>query len=107
MSVETVAEKNRAPGVIPAAPWRVSAVNVLHSGYRLAVTFVDGTNGIADLSKLVNGPNPGIYAALADPAFFDQVKLELGVITWPNGADLDPSWLHDEISAHGEWVAPE
>lgn len=106
MSVETIAEANRAPGVVPAAPWRVSAVSV-QPGYRLAVTFVDGTSGIADLSRLVAGNNAGIFAALAAQDFFAQVRLELGVITWPNGADLDPDWLHEEIATHGQWVAPE
>lgn len=102
MSVETIAETNRAPGVIPAAPWRVKAISV-QPGYRLAVTFVDGTSGIADLSSLVCGKDAGIFAPLADPAVFEQARVELGVITWPNGADLDPDWLHEEIRRSGEW----
>ena len=102
MSVETIAETNRAPGVIPAAPWRVTAISV-QSGYRLAVTFVDGTSGIADLSALVSSKDAGIFAPLADPALFDRATVELGAITWPNGADLDPDWLHEEISRSGEW----
>jgi len=106
VSAETITAANRAPGVVPSAPWRVSAVSV-QPGYRLAVTFVDGTSGIADLSRLVTDNNAGVYAPLADSALFDQVGLELGVITWPNGADLDPDWLHEEIGIHGEWLAPE
>lgn len=105
MPVETIAEANRAPGVIPAAPWRVSAVSA-QPDYRLTLTFVDGTCGVADLSRLLKGNNAGIFSALADPMFFDQVRLELGVITWPNGADLDPAWLHEEIKATGAWLAP-
>ena len=105
MSIETIAEANRAPGVVPVAPWRVSAANV-QPGYRLAVTFVDGLHGIADLSMLVASEKAGIYAALADQVLFDQARVELGVITWPNGADLDPDWLHEEIQAHGLWQAP-
>jgi hypothetical protein len=60
-------------------------------GYRLAVTFQDGTNGVADLSALLKARECGIYEALKDTAFFGQARLELGVVTWPNGADLDPS----------------
>jgi hypothetical protein len=75
--------------------------------YKLAITFVDGTRGIADMSMLVNGKTAGVFAPLSDPVFFDQARLELGVITWPNGADLDPDWLHEEISTHGQWLAPE
>ena len=106
MSVETITETNRAPGVIPAAPWRVSAFSV-QPEYKLAITFVDGTRGIADMSMLDTGKSAGVFAPLADPAFFDKARLELGVITWPNGADLDPDWLHEEISTHGQWLAPE
>lgn len=106
MSIETVTETYRFPGAVPAAAWRVSAVSV-QSGYRLAVSFVDGTSGIADFSRLVNGKNAGIFSALADPALFEQVRIELGVITWPNGADFDPDWLHEEIMAHGQWLVPE
>jgi hypothetical protein len=106
VSVETKPEANRASGIVPAAPWRVLAFSVL-SGHRLAISFVDGTQGVADLSRLVSGRNPGIYGVLADPAVFEQARLELGVITWPNGADLDPDWLHEELSQQREWLAPE
>lgn len=102
MSVETTAETNRAPGVVPAAPWRVKAISV-QPGYRLAVTFVDGTGGIADLSLLVCAKDAGMFAPLANPKVFEQAYVELGVITWPNGADLDPDWLYEEISRSGEW----
>lgn len=106
MSVETKPEANRATGVVPAAPWRVRACSA-QPGHRLAITFVDGSQGVADLSRLVAGSNPGIFGALADPAVFEQARIELGVITWPNGADLDPDWLHEELSRQREWLAPE
>ena len=38
--------------------------------------------------------------------FFDQVKLELGVVTWPNGADMDPGWMHEQIKLNKMWVVP-
>jgi hypothetical protein len=59
------------------------------------------------MSRLVNSNDAGIFSALANPSVFDQARLELGVITWPNGADLDPDWLHDEILKHGEWLIPD
>ena len=104
MSVETNTEPNRAPGVIPTAPWRICALSVL-PGYRLSLTFVDGVQGIADLSVLVRSKNAGRFAALADLALFSSAALDLGAVTWPNGADLDPDWLHEEISKSGEWKA--
>ena len=80
MSVETSTEANRSPGVIPAAPWRICALRVL-PGYRLSLTFVDGVQGIADLSRLVRSENAGRFAALADPALFSRATLELSAVT--------------------------
>jgi len=91
MSVETSTETIRAVNILP--------------DYRLSVTFMDGVQGIADLSALVKSETAGRYTALADRALFGRATLELGAITWPNGADLDPSWLYDEISKSGEWKA--
>jgi len=86
------------------APWRISGFS-LHSDFRLQVMFNDGKEGIVDLNDLIHGQHPGVYAPLADPAFFVQARLELGTITWPNGVDLDPDWLHDEIVRNGVWKA--
>src|SRR3990172_12178438 len=90
MPSQTATQKNSAAGVIPAAPWRVQALSVL-PGHRLALTFRDGSTGIADFSGIGTTSNPGIYAPLANSDFFAQVQIELGVLTWPNGADLDPA----------------
>jgi len=42
----------------------------------------------------------GIFATLRDPHFFEQVRMhpELGVICWPNGADLDSDVLYSRVS---------
>ena len=105
MPSQAVAEADRTPGVTASAPWRVKAVSVL-SGYRLAVTFQDGTKGVADLSALASDRDRGIYNALRDTAYFAQARLELGVVTWPNGADLDPAWMYDEIKRAKTWSVP-
>ncbi len=102
MPNETVAEENRAPGVTAAAPWRVSAVTVL-AGFRLAVSFKDNSSGIVDMSALVNSPEAGVFGALRDTELFGKAGIELGAVTWPNGADLDPAWMHEEIARQGEW----
>ncbi len=102
MPNETVAEENRPLGVVPSAPWRVSAVSVL-PGFRLAVTFKDSSSGIVDMSALVGSPEAGIFSALQDPDLFGKAGIELGAVTWPNGADLDPVWMHEEIARQSEW----
>ena len=105
MSIETATQENIAVGLKAAAAWRVRAVSVL-PGYKLSITCNDGTNGIVDMSALVNSIDAGIYAELKDAQLFQQVSVELGALTWPNGADLDPSWVHEEISKNKTWVVP-
>ena len=105
MPSQTATQENSTAGVIPAAAWRIKAVSVLPE-FRLAVTFCDGRNGIVDCSSIQNSSNPGIYAPLAKPDFFVQVVLNLGVLSWPNGADLDPGWLHAELANTKSWSVP-
>lgn len=105
MPSQTTAQENPATGVIPVAPWRLEAVSAL-PGYRLALTFRDGLTGVADLSAITTTSNPGIYAPLAVHDFFKRVQIELGVPIWPNGADLDPVWLHDNLLKDKTWSVP-
>lgn len=105
MPSQATAQENSAAGVIPAAPWRIQAVSVL-PGHCLVVTFRDGKSGIADCSGIKFASNPGIYQALTDESFFAQVSIELGVPVWPNGADLDPHWLYENLAAGKTWSVP-
>ena len=104
MSSQTDAQENHsagiAPSISPVAPWRVAAVTALPN-YCLALTFYDGTQGSADLATLIQRPDAGMFAALGDLLLFEQVGLVYGAVTWPNGADLDPCWLHEEIRRSG------
>lgn len=105
MSSQTATQENSAAGIIPAAPWRIRALSVLPE-YKLAVTFCDGRDGIVDCSNILGSTNPGVYAPLASPEFFAKVRLDLGALTWPNGADLDPGWLHAELADKKTWSVP-
>ena len=105
MPSQATSKENSAVGIVPAAPWRIRAVTTLPD-YRLSVSFQDGRTGIVDCSAIKTTTNPGIYAALADQDFFIQVRIELGALTWPNGADLDPGWLHDELANRESWSVP-
>lgn len=100
MSSETITEVHQPAGVIPAAPWRLRALNVLPE-WRLAVTFNDGSTGIVDVSGLVHGPDAGVFEALRDHVFFEKAYLDYGAVTWPNGADLAPDTMHKEIRRCG------
>jgi hypothetical protein len=100
MPTETATQTDSALGIIPAAPWRVASVAPFPH-YKLRLVFQDGLEGAADLTHLVQSADAGIYASLKDEKIFAAVRLELGVPTWPNGADLAPDWLYDEIQAKG------
>ena len=70
----------------------VTAVEIVGE-HRLRLSFEDGAEGEIDLSTWTRA---GVFEALRDPAFFEQVRLdgELGTIVWPNGADIAPETLH-------------
>lgn len=102
MSIQITPGANQATGVIPAALRRVRALSVLPD-YRLAVRFMDGTKGTADFQAILNAMEPGTFGALKDKTSFDQARLELGVVTWPNGADIDPAWRYEQIRGTTSW----
>jgi hypothetical protein len=67
-------------------------------GYRLFVRFEDGVQGVVDVAMLVSFK--GVFAPLKDIREFQRatVNPELGVVQWPNGADLDPDVLYAHLS---------
>ena len=88
---------------VPCSPWRVTAVEAL-PGLRLRVAFADGLTGTVDMSRMVQSPKAGVFAALADPSLFAQVKLDLGAVTWPGELDLAPDAMHAAIQERGVWL---
>ena len=71
---------------------RVKTVQPLH-GYTLRVTFTNDEQRDIDMSRYISAG--GIFAPIHDdPDFFRQVRVELGTVAWPNGADIDPDVLY-------------
>lgn len=64
---------------------------------------MDGTNGIVDFSNILTAQECGIFEALRDKACFNQVRLDLGAVTWPNRADMDPGWMYEQVRANKSW----
>ncbi|MCI0395567.1 MAG: DUF2442 domain-containing protein [Chloroflexi bacterium] len=62
--------------------------------YVLRIEFDDGSRQLIDFEPILNGP---MFGPLRNPEFFKQVQLEetFGALEWPNGADIDPTVLHD------------
>ena len=80
---------------------RVSRVEAL-AGYRLHVEFSDGLSGEIDLSARLFGL---VFEPLKDPKLFVEVLIdELGVVCWPDGADLAPDALYEALK--GPFEAP-
>jgi hypothetical protein len=64
-------------------------------GYHLFVEYDDGVRGEIDLSERLFGP---MFEPLRDPETFSQVGLdEFGAICWPNGADLAPDAVYQQL----------
>jgi hypothetical protein len=68
--------------------------------YRLQLRFEDGVEGVVDLAKQVSFRR--VFEPLRDAAYFAQVRVdaELGTVVWPNGADLDPDVLYEEVALY-------
>jgi Protein of unknown function (DUF2442) len=74
-------------------------------GHRLRIRYEDGVEGIIDLDGIVIFR--GVFAPLKDPAYFSQVRVdpELGTVSWPNGADLDPDVLYERLVPNSDELA--
>ncbi|MEW6718528.1 MAG: DUF2442 domain-containing protein [Chloroflexota bacterium] len=62
--------------------------------YTLHVTFDDGAEQVIDFRPVLAGE---LYGPLQDERLFNAVEIdpETHTLVWPNGADLDPTTLHD------------
>jgi hypothetical protein len=104
MCAQTAAEQDRSASLIkPAMAWRVAEVRALPA-YRLWVRFRDGLEGEVDMAALVHSPEAGLFGGLADPTRFGLARVELGVVTWPDGLDLAPDAMYRSIKASGKWI---
>ena len=81
-----------------SAPYDIEQVEYLGE-YRLRLTFADGLTGEVDLASKFDAEVGPVFEPLRDQTFFAQVRVdtELGTIVWPNGADLAPDVLHDQV----------
>ena len=67
-------------------------------GYRVWIKFADGLQGEVDLSDLAG---KGVFASWSDPEQFKKVYIdpEAHTLAWPDGIDLAPDALHDDLVA--------
>jgi hypothetical protein len=63
----------------------------------LELVFSDGTRGVVALKDQLFGP---VFEPLRDPEYFNQAFVdEFGAVGWPNGIDLAPDALYEQIRA--------
>ena len=81
---------------------RIAQVQVV-GAFRVALTFTDGSDGVADVGPWIAGRG-GVFALLQDPTYFARVAVdaEAGTLVWPNGADLDPDMLYEAAHARAD-----
>ncbi len=81
--------------------------------WTLLVRFEDSTSQEIDFRPVLHGP---LFGPIRASVLFSQVRLdpEVRTLVWPNGADFDPTTLHDWpeegplLSAKArEWEAAE
>jgi hypothetical protein len=81
--------------------WSVTALKVL-PGHRLEVEFADGLEGVVDMSK---DDFSGVFGPLANESYFALATIRDGVVVWPNGVDIAPDAMYDEVNGSRPGVA--
>ena len=73
--------------------YRVTSCKVIEP-FVLSIRFDDGTERRIDFRPVLRGE---LYGPLRDSTLFEQVRIDpdARTLVWPNGADFDPTTLHD------------
>ena len=66
-------------------------------GFQVHVTFDDGIQGVIDFHEWLDGP---VFEPLKDQVFFRRFFIDGGTIAWPNGADIAPESLYEEVKTN-------
>jgi hypothetical protein len=73
--------------------WLIDAVEYVE-GYKLALTFRDGSRRLVDLAtEVLSGK---VYEPLRDIEYFKTVFTDGTSISWTNGADFAPEYLYEK-----------
>lgn len=61
-------------------------------GYRIHLSFNDGSEKTVDFSAWLDGP---VFRPLIDLPYFRRFFIDGGTVAWPNGADVAPETLYE------------
>lgn len=73
--------------------WDVTSVRPL-ADYRIQVEIKDGRRGVFDMKPYLDH---GVFRELRDIAYFNQVGISFGAVTWPHEQDIAPETLLSEM----------
>lgn len=73
--------------------WDVKVVRP-EPDYLLYVELENGQKGLFDMKPYLDH---GIFRELRETAYFNQVGILFGAVTWPNGQDIAPETLMAEL----------
>lgn len=81
--------------------YHITAVELM-GGYRLRIRFDDGLERVIDFEPILWGE---LYGPLRRHELFQAVRIdpEFKTLVWENGADFDPSILHDWPEHERAW----
>ena len=83
------------------AAWSILRFKLLPN-FKIEVSFIDGTSGIADFApRLSQGPLGDGLDALCDETVFAKAYIQHGALTWPGGIDLAPDAMCLRIRESG------
>lgn len=73
--------------------WDIKFVEPLDD-YKLKVVRLDGLEGIVDMAPYLER---GVFRELKNLDYFRQVGISYGAVTWPNGQDIAPETVEQEL----------
>ena len=69
-------------------------------GAKLELVFSDGSHGVWSAGDLI-ARNTVLTQPLAEPDYFARAFIEAGALAWPNGLELAPWTLREELRNDG------
>lgn len=74
---------------------KLTSISV-RGGDRIELVFSDGSHGLWSAADII-ARGTELTQPLADPAYFARAFIESGALAWPNGLELAPWSLQEEL----------